>query len=82
MDFIVLEPVKVAGKVRKPGEILGEDLLSEELAEQLLTSELIAGYEGGAVSSTSDDQNGTETQNPQARTRAAAKSASRTRKPS
>lgn len=43
-QFIVCDPVKVAGEVRKPGDILGADLMPDTLIEQLLAADLIAGY--------------------------------------
>lgn len=44
-QFIVVDPVKVAGEVRKPGDILGADLMTDTLIEQLLSADLIAGYD-------------------------------------
>lgn len=63
-QFIVCDPVKVAGEVRKPGDILGADLMTDKLIEQMLAADLIAGYVDDGPADDDQHTSGPDTANP------------------
>ncbi|WP_146030578.1 hypothetical protein [Castellaniella caeni] len=45
MNVIVLEPVKISGRVAKPGEVIDTDGMSDDFIEGLLIASLVAVYD-------------------------------------